>query len=120
MTSNSHEIMMSSPLEPIRAAVFELDGLMFATEALYFRVAGEMLAARGKRFTHAMMQLVLGRRAAEALPELKAAAELDESVDDLLAETRARFGALVDTAVHPTPGLFALLAHLAEQRLPLA
>ena len=31
-----------------------------------------------------------------------------------------RFFALVDTAVHPTPGLFVLLDHLARRRLPLA
>jgi HAD superfamily hydrolase (TIGR01509 family) len=111
---------MQTPLEPIRAVVFDLDGLMFDTEALFYRVAVEMLAARGKHFTQAMMLLVLGRRAAEAIPELKVAAELEESVDELIAETRTRFAALVDTAVHPTPGLFALLAHLGEQRIPLA
>jgi beta-phosphoglucomutase-like phosphatase (HAD superfamily) len=34
---------------PIRAVVFDLDGLMFDTEALFFRVAHEMMAARGPR-----------------------------------------------------------------------
>ena len=112
--------MTQSHKIPIRAVVFDLDGLMFDTEALFARVAGEMLAARGKRFTHEMMQLVLGRRAAEGLPALKEAAGLEEPVDELIAETRTRFAALVDTAVHPTPGLFALFAHLAEHPLPLA
>ncbi|HEV3163551.1 MAG TPA: HAD family phosphatase [Isosphaeraceae bacterium] len=106
--------------DPIRAVVFDLDGLMFDTEALYFRVAGEMLAARGKEFTPAMMRLMIGRRAAEVTAELVAMAELEESVEDVLAETRARFYALMDTAVHPTPGLFVLLDNLGQKKLPLA
>jgi beta-phosphoglucomutase-like phosphatase (HAD superfamily) len=112
--------MMRANVTPIRAVVFDLDGLMFDTEALFYRVAGEMLAERGKRFTHEMMQLVLGRRAVEGLAALKTVAGLEEPVDELIAETRARFAALVDTAVHPTPGLFTLFAHLAEHPLPLA
>jgi beta-phosphoglucomutase-like phosphatase (HAD superfamily) len=37
--------------QPIGAVVFDLDGLMFDTEALSFRVSSEMLEARGKAFT---------------------------------------------------------------------
>ena len=32
----------------IRAVVFDLDGLMFDTEALFYRVSCEALAARGE------------------------------------------------------------------------
>ena len=39
-------------------------------------------------------------------------AGLDEPVEALLAEARERFDAEMDTAVHPTPGLFVLLDHL--------
>lgn len=109
-----------NPPPKVRAVVFDLDGLMFDTEALFARVAGELLAARGKAFTPEIMRAMIGRRAAEAYPALRAMAGLEESADDLLAETRARFAALMDTAVHPTPGLFALLAHLAERSLPMA
>lgn len=104
----------------LRAVVFDLDGLMFDTEALYFRVASTILEARGKRFTPAMMQVLIGRRAAEAVPALRVMAGLDEPVEDLLAETRWRFYAELDGAVHPTPGLFAILDELQERNLPLA
>lgn len=112
--------MNESTKPTIRAVVFDLDGLMFDTEALYFRVSSEMLAARGKQFTAAMMRVLMGRRAAEAAPTLKAMAEIDEPPEALLAEVRVRFADLVDTAVHPTPGLFVLLARLEQARLPLA
>jgi HAD superfamily hydrolase (TIGR01509 family) len=103
----------------IRAVVFDLDGLMFDTEALFYRVSCEALAARGKSFTAEMMQAMLGRRAVDAGQSLKTLAGLDEPAEALLAEIRQRFFALVDTAVHPTPGLFVLLDHLGRRNLPL-
>ncbi len=49
-----------------RAVVFDLDGLMFDTEALFCRVSTQALAARGKAFTRETMQSLIGRRADEA------------------------------------------------------
>ena len=108
------------PSDTIRAVVFDLDGLMFDTEALFFRVAGEMLAARGKVFTSEIMRAMIGRRSLEVGNLFRTMAGLDEPEEVLLAEVRARFFAEVDTAVHPTPGLMVLLAHLGRRSLPLA
>ncbi len=105
--------------EPIRAVVFDLDGLMFDTEALFFRVSSEMLAARGKQFTPEIMRAMIGRRSRDAGHMLKTMTGLEESVDELLAEVRERFYAVMDTAVHPTPGLFHLLDRLKQLGLPL-
>ena len=108
------------PTAPIRAVVFDLDGLMFDTEALFVRVAGELLAARGKAFTPEIMRAMIGRQADVAYPALKALAGLDEPAEALQAEVRARFADLIDVAVHPTPGLFVLLDHLHKRGLPIA
>ena len=104
----------------IRAVVFDLDGLMFDTESLFFRVSSDMLESRGKSFTPELMRAMIGRRSAEAGHVLKTMTGLDEPVEVLLAEVRERFYAEVDTAVHPTPGLFTLLDRLRQERLPLA
>jgi HAD superfamily hydrolase (TIGR01509 family) len=104
----------------IRAVVFDLDGLMFDTEALFYRVSSDALAQRGKAFTQEMMQAMIGRRAVDAAESWKALAGLDEPAEVLLAEVRQRFYALMDIAVHPTPGLFVLLDHLGRRALPLA
>ncbi len=112
---------MDVPRVPtILAVAFDLDGLMFDTEALFFRVASAMLEARGKRFTPEIMAAMIGRQAAVAYPAMKALANLEESPEELLAEARARFFAEIDTAVHPTPGLFVLLDHLRHRGMPLA
>jgi beta-phosphoglucomutase-like phosphatase (HAD superfamily) len=104
----------------IRAVVFDLDGLMFDTEALFFRAASEVLESRGKRFTPEIMRAMIGRRSAEVAGALKTMAGLDEPVEKIQAEIRERFNAEVDTAVHPTPGLFVLLDRLDRGRLPAA
>ena len=74
---------------PIRAVVFDLDGLMFDTEALFFRVSTEMLAARGKAFTPEIMRAMIGRRAVDAGHVLKTMTGLDEPVE-VLAGRRQR------------------------------
>jgi HAD superfamily hydrolase (TIGR01509 family) len=104
----------------VRAVVFDLDGLMFDTEALYHRIASELLAEKGKVFTAEIMRAMIGRRAPEAGLALKTLAGLDESVDDLLTTIRERFQSQMEVAVHPTPGLFVLLDRLKEAGHPLA
>jgi HAD superfamily hydrolase (TIGR01509 family) len=105
---------------PIRAVAFDLDGLMFDTEALFVQVAAAMLADRGKTFTPEIMAAMIGRQWAVAGQAFKTMAGLSESLDELLAEARSRFYAVMDTAVHPTPGLFALLAALERHEIPRA
>jgi HAD superfamily hydrolase (TIGR01509 family) len=105
---------------PIRAVAFDLDGLMFDTEALFVRVLRGFLRERGREMTPEIMAAMIGRRAAEAYPVLKRLTGFEESPADLLAEIRRRFTAEVDSAVHPTPGLIALLAHLEHRGIPRA
>ena len=105
---------------PILAVAFDLDGLMFDTEALFVRVLRGYLVERGRVLDPAIMAAMIGRRAAEAYPALKRLTGLEDSPDDMLAELRRRFSAEVDSAVHPTPGLIALLAHLEKRGIPRA
>ncbi len=108
------------PSTIIRGVVFDLDGLLFDTEALFFRVASEMLRDRGKVFTVEIMRAMIGRQPAESGLAFKTMAGLDDAPEALMAEAKRRFEALIDTAVRPMPGLIALLAHLERLDLPLA
>src|SRR5271168_4938495 len=95
----------------IRAVVFDLDGLLFDTEFLFFRVMSDMLRERGKVFTVEIMRAMIGRQPRESGLALKTMSGLDDEPEVLMAEAKRRFESLIDTAVHPMPGLFALLAH---------
>lgn len=106
--------------ETIAAVVFDLDGLMFDTEALFFRVSSDMLEARGRSFTPQIMCAMIGLCLVDAAHVLKTMTGLDEPLEVLLADVRQRFNAEIDTAVHPTPGLIRLLDRLHQHRLPLA
>jgi HAD superfamily hydrolase (TIGR01509 family) len=110
---------MMSPAR-FRAVVFDLDGLMFDTEDLFAKVIADMLAARSKPYMPEVMRAMIGRRAVDAGEEFRRITGLDEPTETLMAEARARFNADVDTAVHPTAGLFALLDHLRAAGLPAA
>ncbi len=103
----------------IRGVVFDLDGLMFDTEALFYRVSAELLEERGRKFTPEIMRAMMGRRPPEAGLALVQLSGIGETVDQWLALVRQRFQALLDEAVRPTPGLHALLEEL-EERAPLA
>ncbi len=63
---------------------------------------------------------MIGRRAVDAGEAFRQMAGLDEPADVLLAELRQRFMAEVDSAVHPTPGLIALLDRLETCGIPRA
>jgi HAD superfamily hydrolase (TIGR01509 family) len=104
----------------IQAVVFDLDGLMFDTEALFFRVASEMLRARGKVFTVDIMRAMIGRQPAASGLAFQTLAGLDEAPDALMSEAKGRFEALLDTEVRPMPGLLTLLDHLRTLGLPFA
>ena len=104
----------------ILAVAFDLDGLMFDTEALFFRVASEMVQARGKSFHVDIMRAMIGRQPSESGMALKTLAGLDEDPEVLMAEATERFMALVDSAVQPTPGLIHLLDRLDQHAMPLA
>jgi HAD superfamily hydrolase (TIGR01509 family) len=108
------------PLATIRGVVFDLDALLFDTEFLFFRVASEMLRDRGKVFTVEIMRAMIGRQPGESGRALQTMSGLDEAPEALMAEAKARFERLIDSAVQPMPGLFALLAHLEKYQLPLA
>ncbi len=78
------------------------------------------MAARGKTFTLEMMRAMIGRRSSEAYPAFQRLAGWEEPVETLMAEIRRRFYDLIDTAVHPTPGLIVLLDALRSAGLPAA
>ncbi len=105
---------------PIRAVVFDLDGLMFNTEELYQIVGAELLGRRGCQFTAPLLDALMGRPAHVSLQIMIDWYQLDATVAELEAEQDAIFADLLDTRLAPMPGLFELLATLEQAGIPKA
>ena len=104
----------------IRGVVFDLDGLMFNTEAVFHLAGDELLKRRGHRMTRELLSRMMGRRAQESFAMLVAELELLETVEVLLAESEMIFDAMLETQLAPMPGLFELLDELESRNLPKA
>jgi len=106
--------------DPVQAAVFDLDGLMFNTEELYQEVGAELLRRRGREFTGPLLDAMMGRPSPVALQIMIDWHQLDATVPQLEAETDAMFPGILDARLQPMPGLMDLLAALEHAGIPKA
>lgn len=103
---------------PIRAVVFDLDGLMFNTEDIFNEVGRLVLKRRGKEMTRELLQQMMGRRAPEALQRMIDFHSLTgDTVNGLIDETRVLFTEMAVDRLAPMPGLFALLKQIETRGL---
>ncbi len=102
---------------PIRAVVFDLDGLMFNTEEIFRQTGTELLRRRGKDAPNEVFARMMGRRAPEAFAVMIEMMELDDSIDDLRSESEIVFRSIIDDVLAPMPGLFTLLDWIDEAQL---
>lgn len=109
---------LRTPQPPIGAVVFDLDGLMFNTEDVFYHAGTELLRRRGHEMTPEVMNVMLGRRPHEAFQSLKELLGLTEAIDILLAESRSIFSEVLVDYLAPMPGLHELLGHIDRHRLP--
>ncbi|MBC8115622.1 MAG: HAD family phosphatase [Candidatus Saccharimonas sp.] len=109
---------MTEPLPTIRAVCFDLDGLMFNTEHVFYESADVLLQRRGLTMSRGAMNAMLGRRPLESFQGLIDHLGLTEGPAELLAESRVIFDELLDTKLEPMPGLFELLELIETSGLP--
>lgn len=110
---------METPASP-QAVVFDMDGLMFNTEDLYVEVGSQILARRGKRFTRALLDEMMGRPTKTALSIMIQRNQLDATVAQLERETDELFPDVLAAKLAPMPGLLPLLAALEQAGVPKA
>lgn len=111
---------MRNPTERLEAVAFDMDGLMFNTEALYAQVGGEMLRRRGKQVTRELLNKMMGRPSAAALQIMIDWHQLDDSIAQLELETEEILIDLMATQLAPLPGLLDLLESLDRAAIPCA
>jgi len=104
---------------PIRAVVFDLDGLMFNTEDIFNEVGRLVLSRRGREMTRELLRQMMGRRAPEAIQLMIDFHGLADTVAVLIDETRQLFLELAVDRLAPMPGLLTLLAHIESRGLAM-
>lgn len=104
----------------IAAVAFDLDGLLFNTEQLYFEVGDEQLRRRGYRFTPELRDRMMGRPGAVALQLMIDFHGLTATVEELSVESNEIFAGLLVTRLAPMPGAADLLNALEVARIPKA
>jgi len=105
---------------PLRAVVFDLDGLLFNTEELYQRVGTEILRRRGHDFTQELLDAMMGRPSPIALQIMIDRHQLGDTVEQLMRETEETFPPILDAYLAPMPGAAALLNALETAKRPKA
>lgn len=108
------------PSQPLCAIVFDLDGTLLNTEELYWDVGSELLRRRGHQATRELIDEMMGRPSRVALQIMIDWHRLEATVEQLQAETRELFVALLDTRLALMPGVLELLDAAADADLPCA
>ncbi len=105
---------------PVQAVAFDLDGLMFNTEEVYFRVGAELMRRRGKQYSKQLSDAVMGRPPQVCFETMVRWHGLDNRWEELAAESETIFIEFLAQGVEPMPGLLGLLDALESARIPKA
>ena len=111
---------MTDTLPTIQAVCFDLDGLMFNTEDVFYVSADVLLKRRGLQMSKGAMDAMLGRRPLESFRAFCDYLGINEEPADLLAESRVIFHEMLDEHLKPMAGLFDLLSLIELKKLPKA
>jgi len=102
----------------LNGVVFDFDGLMVNTEQIYDEVGDELLRRRGKQFSRELKDQMMGRPAVAAIQVMIDFHSLDDSVQNLIAESDEIFNRMLPLRLEPMPGLFKLLEELMAVSIP--
>lgn len=107
-------------MPPPRAVVFDMDGLMFNTEDVYWEVGKRLLGRRGREFTRELSDAMMGRPPQPCFEIMIRWHGLNETWEQLAAESEGLYVELLDQYLAPMPGLLRLLDALEAAGLPKA
>jgi pseudouridine 5'-phosphatase len=108
-------------LRPVRAVVFDLDGLLIDTEPVFTEAARRLLACHGRQLDTGFMASIMGVPGRDALPRFRDHFRLTVAVDELAAEYKREFQAVLRGSPPPLmPGAAELLDSLERHGLPKA
>ena len=101
-----------------QAVAFDMDGLMFDTEGVYYRAAETLLSRRGYHYTQSLCDEVMGRPPEYCFRRFIEVFSLPEDWRALQEESEDIFIELLKDGYGTTPGLLGLLDELDKRGLP--
>ncbi len=103
---------------PIRAAAFDMDGLMFDTETVYWNSATELLRRRGRRYTQEVRDAIMGRPPEFCMKYFIKTYGLVDDWQELRRESEELNLFFLRQGYATTPGLSTLLDELERLSIP--
>jgi len=104
----------------LHAVVFDMDGLMFNTEDVYYHVGTELLRRRGCQYTRELSDAIMGRPPQACFETMIAWHALADDWQSMARESEEIFISLLDRHLAPMPGLLDLLDALESAGIPKA
>jgi HAD superfamily hydrolase (TIGR01509 family) len=104
------------PSTPIRAVVFDLDGLLVNTEDLYEKAGNELLGQHGHAMNDGLREQIIGLTAHESFQAMIDTFSLDTTIEELDAESDIIMQQLIADQLEPMPGMLELLTTLEAGR----
>src|SRR6185436_1215305 len=103
----------------ITHVIYDLDGLLLATEPFYTQVTMKIVSRYGHTFDWGLKSRMIGKRAIDSARILVDALKLPIRPEEYLRERESMLAELFPTA-EPMPGAVRLTLHLAKHGIPQA
>lgn len=104
-------------MEKVLAVIFDMDGLIFDTEKLFYVANKEVAQRRGKNFTLEIMRKMMGQKSLDAIEIMIKELGINEDPQKVLDERTDIYVSLLKTVSQPMPGLFPLLDLLEKNNI---
>ena len=106
---------------PIKAVIFDMDGVLVDSEVYWDRSRVEFARDRGKAWTDEYQRLAMGRSTIGWAGVMQEKLTLAESIDEIIAEMKARVIDHYQARMPTRPGALESVAHMKEHfRIGLA
>jgi len=103
-----------------KAVAFDMDGLMFNTEDVYWKAADAQLRKRGYEYTKELNAALMGRKPQDCFELFRERFGFPESWRELQRESEDLFLKFLDEGFSTMSGLTELLEFLEAKRIPKA
>jgi HAD superfamily hydrolase (TIGR01509 family) len=99
-------------MEKVQAVIFDMDGLMFDTETLFFLAEDEVAKIYGKTFTLDIQVKMMGQKGVHAIETMCRELGIIEDPEKVMQERDEKYIELLKTTSKPMVGLLELLDFL--------